>query len=153
MNLTKIINTPKKNMHKVNFLNLVVFLLILAGSFASCTERNEKHCIENECNFCNPLTDLPWLKEKIDFWNHSSSGILVNVYQCTYNDNIDGFYIEPCLNCFVPFAYLYSCEGITMCYINEMLIINEIIERKNWNSFFEEWNINNLELIWSNIKQ
>ena len=66
----------------------------------------------NSCNFDNPLTDLPWLKEKINeitllFQGNSSN---IAIYQCTYSSEKTCF-IEDHGN----IAFFYDCEGKTLC--------------------------------------
>jgi len=56
----------------MKILKFVTLVLVLAGSFYSCEDKNCgcKETInlpkEKVCDVTNPLTDLPWLKEYID---------------------------------------------------------------------------------------
>ena len=142
---------------KTKFNTLTAILLIFAGILTSCDKINEIFGLSengntnNEkemiCNFKDPLTDLPWLKEYINTGRrlpgmYTISGMYINIFQCTYNDGIVGFLIDPCVNCFLPNIMLYSCEGV-------------LLASAQWGDFeelFEEWNVKNKELIWTNIK-
>jgi len=94
---------------------------------------------ESACIFDNPLTDLPWLKE---FVNNCLPYMYTNIFQCTYNDDIVGFFIEPCNNCTAYSALLHSCDGT--------ILSNFLYETLSLPAFFEKWNIKNRELIWTN---
>jgi len=75
--------------------------------------------MNNSCEFENPLTDLPWLKEIIDgIEKDAEAGHKqhAKIYQCTYTDGI-GFLLELCVGC-PDFGYwLRSCEGESLCTI------------------------------------
>ena len=102
---------------KTNILKLAAILLLLIGSFSSCTKRNEKQCIENKCNVCNPLTDLPWLKEQINEIKKGSIDVAIGI--CSYKDGT-GFLLNfgcpPGTYCDAGPSYiLKNCEGETLC--------------------------------------
>ena len=104
----------------------------------------ENGFINDSCEFDNPLTDLPWLKKKVeDFISYSNSVSKrhFQIYQCTYmeegNEKI-GFIVTPiCIGveC-VDIARLYKCTGFSLC---------------NMGGIFgdcNEFNIANKSLIW-----
>ena len=65
------------------------------------------------CNFDNPLTDLPWLKEKIDEFNllaQESQSISIAIYQCKYGSEEIGFLVDE--GNIKPF---YNCKGEILC--------------------------------------
>ena len=86
----------------------VVLIFSLLFFVASCEPENPPIPPNSSCIFENPLTDLLWLKEKIDEYtlhaqeHHSTVGI----YQCTYGNGQTGF-LEDCGN----LAFFYNCEG------------------------------------------
>ncbi|MDR1090642.1 MAG: hypothetical protein LBL79_06155, partial [Prevotella sp.] len=69
--------------------------------------------MNNFCEFENPLTDLPWLKEIIGgIEKDAEAGYKqhARIYQCTYIDGT-GFLLDLCVGC-PDFGYwLKSCEG------------------------------------------
>ena len=65
------------------------------------------------CNVDNPLTDLPWLKAKIDEYNllfQENSNVSVVIYQCKYGNEETGFLIDQ--GNMKPF---YNCSGEVLC--------------------------------------
>jgi len=98
---------------------------------------------EKVCDVTNPIKDLPWLKEIKKNGYIYPKGMYRSIQQCTYNNGIDGFYIEACINCQNNVAFLFDCDGTVLVDLQGVT---------NWNSFLEEWNIKNLELIWTNVK-
>jgi hypothetical protein len=119
---------------KKNILKIIAILLLLGGCLISCEKNNSK-----VCNVDNPLTDLPWLKEIIS----GNSGMYMNIFQCTYNNALNAFFVEPCVNCHDYVAVLYSCNGD---------ILFNLEGTKDIKAYFEEWNIKDQKLIWTNIK-
>jgi len=90
----------------ITTLCLVVITLFLA---VGC------HKSENPletCNVSNPLTDLPWLKAKVDEITLLFQGnpLHIAIYQCKYGDEKTGF-LEDRGNV----AFFYNCEGETLC--------------------------------------
>jgi len=71
---------------KINILKLTAFLLILLGSFSSCEKKESTN--NNACEFENPMTDLPWLKEYCDKLqeNQKISKIRIDLYKITGKD-------------------------------------------------------------------
>ena len=118
-----------------SFLKFNVLLLILLAVLSSCQK-------ETYCGVKNPLRDLPWLKEIRKHGYLYPEGMYRNIYQCTYFDSINGFFIEPCFNCFTYTAFLFNCDGIALF---------EYLGNPTYN-YIEEWNIKDIELIWTNIK-
>ena len=102
---------------KFSFLGLVAVLLLLAGSYTSCTKKKEKQCIENECNVCNPLTDLPWLKEYIK--ELKKGKIAIVLFICSYKNGTGFLFFFPCppgIYCDAGPSYvLKNCGGETLC--------------------------------------
>jgi len=69
----------------------------------------------NICNVDNPLTDLPWLKEKIDEFNllaQESQNLSIAIYQCKYGSDDVGFLIDEGNT--KPF---YNSSGEVLCII------------------------------------
>jgi len=124
----------------LKFTVLSAVLLMLVGGLASCNEKNTNN-YKKVCNVKNPLADLPWLREFIEIGG-PFPGMLVNIYQCTYNDGAVGFLINPAFNSFYPIIELYNCEGELLDYAGW----------GSWEKLFEKWNVKNRELIWTNIK-
>jgi len=65
------------------------------------------------CNVDNPLTDLPWLKEKIDEFNllvQENQNLSIAIYQCKYGNEEIGFLIDEGNT--KPF---YNCNGDILC--------------------------------------
>jgi hypothetical protein len=120
----------------------MIVLFVVAG----CDKTPKYNIYENHdisaCGVNDPLRNIEWLKEIIS--NRAQhSGIYMNIYQCTYNNGNDGFLIEPCVQCDDYTSVLYSCDGSILCNIQGIA---------NKNVSFEEWNIKNVNLIWTNIK-
>jgi len=118
------------------FTCLTVIGLFLLISLSSCQK-------EKICDVTNPLRDLPWLKEIKKNGYIYPKGMYRNIYQCTYNNGIDGFYIEPCVNCQDYIASLFSCEGTVLFDLQEII---------NYKIYHEEWNVEDKKLIWTNVK-
>ena len=87
-------------------------LLMLAGSFFSCGEKDCQCNNEKVCNVENPLTDLLWLKSKVDEITLLFQGnpLHIAISQCIYGDGKTGF-LEDRGN----IAFFYNCEGETLC--------------------------------------
>ena len=98
---------------KTNILKLAVILLIFAGSLSSCEKNKGNKMV---CNVKNPLTDLPWLKDKVaeltSLYQGQSSHIAI--WQCTYGGGYVGFW-EGHENV----AFLFDCNGDLLCTMNE----------------------------------
>ena len=65
------------------------------------------------CTFNNPLTDLPWLKDKVDEITliiQNGNPLSVSIYQCIYGNNETGFLIDEGNT--KPF---YNCNGDILC--------------------------------------
>jgi len=65
---------------------------------------------ESACIFDNPLTDLPWLKARIDELQGSSFPIAI--YQCVYGNEETGF-----LEVKGDSGFFYNCNGDLLCII------------------------------------
>ena len=93
-------------------LIFTMFLIVLMGSFSACKEKEET-TKELMCNVENPLTDLPWLKAKVDeitLLSQDNPLICIAIYQCTYGNNETGFLIDE--GNIKPF---YNCNGEILC--------------------------------------
>jgi len=65
------------------------------------------------CNVDNPLTDLPWLKEKVDEINliiQNGNPLSVSIYQCVYGNGKTGFLVDE-----GNIKSFYNCEGEILC--------------------------------------
>jgi hypothetical protein len=92
-----------------NFLKttaLFAILLGLAGGLTHCEKIEDKEVI---CDVENPLTDLPWLKEKIA--QYEASGFYSRIYQCTYKHGIGFLDIAGSMN------FFYNCAGEVICIL------------------------------------
>ena len=68
---------------------------------------------EEPCDFNNPLTDLPWLKEIVDAAEAGATEYL-RIYQCDYRDGI-GFLMELFSEA-SEFEYSFrNCKGVVLC--------------------------------------
>jgi hypothetical protein len=86
---------------------LLAVLLMLAGGFSACEKNKEK-----VCNVKNPLTDLPWLKAKVEeltlLYQETPSDVAI--YQCRYGKGQMGFLVD-----LGNIASFYNCEGEVLC--------------------------------------
>ena len=80
--------------------------------YAANTSQVDSITFKKSCENIDPLTDLPWLKDKIDELTLLFQGnpTRVFVYQCLYGDGETGF-LEDRGNV----AFFYSCEGEMLC--------------------------------------
>jgi len=80
-------------------------------------------CKENEptekCNINNPLTDLPWLKEKIEEFQNTPD-IMVFIYQCVFENEEIGFLVKKDGK-----ETLYNCKG--EIYSEQDIVSKELI--------------------------
>ena len=121
---------------RTNVLKYIAFWLILIGSFSAC-EKHEQIEYENSCGFEDPLTDLPWLKGKIEeivLTTQSDTLLFVSIYQCTYGNNETCFLIDE-----YNIKSFYNCNGDTLCII--VGLIGELCSELNID-------IQNKKLIW-----
>jgi len=108
-------------------LKITTLLVIIAGCISACNDpkpqpgRNENpedttqitDTTKIVCKFKNPLTDLPWLKEKIDEFNllaQENPNLSIAIYQCTYGNEETGFLVDKGNT--KPF---YNCKGEVLC--------------------------------------
>ena len=61
-----------------NILRYTVVVLLLAGSFSSCSQNECPK--ETVCDMNNPLTDLPWLKEYCENIKENQDYLSVYIY-------------------------------------------------------------------------
>jgi len=86
-------------------------LIVVALSTTIGCERSET--LPKACDFENSLSDLPWLKAKIDEFTlllQKNPTISVSVYQCVYGNGETGFLINE--NNTKTF---YNCNGEILC--------------------------------------
>ena len=95
------------------------------------------------CNVENPLEDLSWLRELVKLYTRD--GDIQSIYKCTYNNNMDGFYIVPNTYCIPLNAILYTCDGIEL----DRKIFDP--EYDDYDEFHKKWNIKNKLEIWLDI--
>ena len=98
-----------------------IILLLLAGFFYfSCSPQVKENTSSNEpdCEFENPLTDLLWLKEIVDGFEHNAAALGYNphaiIYQCAYKDGIV-FLLEMCVGCPDAGYSFRNCKGEVLC--------------------------------------
>ena len=87
-------------------------LLILASCFSACNEKDDTEK-EPACNFDNPLTELLWLKTKVDentLLLQQGNPLRVSIHQCMYDDGKIGFLIDKGNT-----KTFYNCGGETLC--------------------------------------
>ena len=91
-----------------NILKIAAILLIFAGIIAC----GKKDCQCKVCDVENPLTDLPWLKAKVDEikLQFKNTPVRVAIYQCKYGDEQAGFWEDR-----DNVSFFYNCEGETLC--------------------------------------
>jgi len=92
---------------------ITFFCLIVISLFVTigCTKPPEKQ--HKVCNVDNPLTDLSWLKEKIDEFyllSQENPNLSVAIYQCKYGNEETGFLVDE--GNVKPF---YNCVGNVLC--------------------------------------
>jgi len=147
--MKKILKIPLERLQRGAVSKLCI-LLLLAGSF-SCNQKMSTN--ESACNVKNPLTDLPWLQEIVQK-RAEYPGMLMNIYQCNYNGDAYGFFMEPCVNCFVSYVVLYNCEGEILCDFDRLKSNAKYTwteEDKIFEVVYEDWVVTNCNLIWTNI--
>lgn len=93
----------------------IIIMLIAALSISLFSACEEKEQNKSECSFNNPLTDLPWLKDRVIQLSQESSH--VRIYQCVYKTNKIGFLIESCVGCPDFGLDLTDCQGNYLCTI------------------------------------
>ena len=113
-------------MKTIKYLTTIALLLLLLAA-ASCNKDSSEP--EPTCVFDDPLTDLPWLKERVDIYKEAAEKDRLHgkIYQCTYRYDTEadaeiGFYMGTdgndlggiCCSCFD--MYLLNCEGKSPCY-------------------------------------
>jgi hypothetical protein len=99
------------------FFRILTILLILAGSVSSCSKKESPK--EPVCNVNNPLTDLPWLKERVNDYNEDAKAgnkRHAQIYQCTYKDGT-GFLVDDIVGSPDAALQLFNCEGVPLCTI------------------------------------
>ena len=96
--------------------NILQFFLVVFLCFSCSSQAEENEPID--CEFENPLTDLPWLKVIVDGFENDAivSGYNPHacIYQCAYKDGI-GFLLEMCVGCPDAGYSFRNCEGDVLC--------------------------------------
>ena len=107
------------------FYNCNGEILCTMGGFAgeTCSELNivsqkliweiNNNDMNNLCEFGNPLTDLPWLKAKVDeitLLLQNNLPFPVAIYQCSYSDGKICFLEDRNI-----VKFYYDCEGQGLC--------------------------------------
>jgi hypothetical protein len=98
---------------KTRWFTVITTLCLVVVSLFAASGCDKTEVLPTMCNFDNPLTDLPWLKEKIDEFNlltQENQSISIAIYQCKYGNEETGF-LEDRGN----IAFFYDCEGETLC--------------------------------------
>jgi hypothetical protein len=97
-------------------------------------EFNKNDIMNNSCEFENPLTDLPWLKAKVDeiTLSFQTTPVRIAIYQCMYGNEQTGFLEDR-----GSMGYFYDCEGEILCIMGG-----------DAGETCSELNIVNKELIW-----
>ena len=86
---------------KTTILKLTAFLLFLPVFF-SCENKDHPEAEPCECQFEDPLNDLPWLKAIVEKFEEDAAALGCNqyagIYRCTYKDGT-GFLLKMCDGC------------------------------------------------------
>lgn len=74
----------------------------------------DKSIMNNSCGFDNPLTELAWLKAKVDEITLLFQGtpVRVTIYQCIYGDRQTGFLEDRGST-----KFFYTCTGDLICIL------------------------------------
>jgi len=94
--------------------------------------------MNNFCKFENPLTDLSWLKAKVDEITllYQGNPLRISIYQCKYGNEETGFLIDK--GNIKPF---YNCNGDILCIMGGF--VGETCSELNIVSQELIWEINN----------
>jgi len=95
------------------FAKVICVVLATAIVVTACGDECKKNNImNNSCEFENPLTDLSWLKDKVDEITllFQGNSLHIAIYQCTYGDGETGFLLDQ--GNLKPF---YNCNGVILC--------------------------------------
>ena len=103
---------------KTNMLKITALLVIIVSCMLACNDpKPEPKGDENPkdsviCEFENPLTDLLWLKDKVDeiTLQFQDNPLHIAIYQCTYGDEETGFLIDK-----GNIKSFYNSEGEILC--------------------------------------
>jgi hypothetical protein len=117
---------------KKTIIKLMLLLLIFVICFLSCQK-------DKACDFNNPLTDLPWLKTKINEINllyQENPTLSVAIYQCAYGNGKTGFLVDE-----GNIKLFHNCNGDILCIMGG--IAGETCSELNIVSEELIWEINN----------
>ena len=123
----------------VSMLCIVAVVLFVAHGCKSDKIDELKQEEVQICEFENPLTDLQWLKAKIDeivLITQNENPLSVSIYQCIYGDGETGFLVDEGNT--KPF---YNCNGEVLCIMSGF--VGETCSELNIVSQELIWEINN----------
>lgn len=102
----------KISFKKTRWLTAITMLCLIVANLFAITSCDKPENQSKTCNVDNPLTDLPWLKAKVDEITllFQDNHLYIAIYKCMYSDEQTGF-LEDRGN----IAYFYNCEGETLC--------------------------------------
>ena len=96
---------------------IVMLITVCNNNVSSSIKDRDTNDMNNSCEFDNPLTDLPWLKEIVDgIEKDAEAGYKqhARIYQCTYTDGT-GFLLELHIGYPDSGYWLKSCKGESLC--------------------------------------
>ncbi len=96
----------------------VLSLVVLCCFFVlGCKEQdNNNNSSQTGCVFENPLTDLAWLKAKVNEFNSPEyDASNPKIYRCVYKTNQIGFIVELDSDSPNMLYVLHSCKGEVLC--------------------------------------
>ena len=101
-----------KTSFKIGLLIIAILITACGDDENSSIKDRDTNDMNNSCEFENPLTDLPWLKAKVDEITLIFQGnpLHIAIYQCTYGNEKTGFLEDRC-----NVSFFYDCEGETLC--------------------------------------
>lgn len=95
-------------------LLIIITSMVMLVSF--CNREEDEPNSENNtfCNVENPLTDLEWLKQKVN--ESKEDTVKLRVYKVVF-DGQEGFIVEECVygDCSRPVGAYYDCSGNELC--------------------------------------
>ena len=98
---------------KTQWFTVITILCIVVVSLFAAAGCDKAETPPTVCNFDNPLTDLPWLKEKTDEFNlltQENQSLSIAIFKCNYGDEETGFLVDE--GNAKPF---YNCNGKLLC--------------------------------------
>lgn len=95
-------------MQRTIFLPIFALLLI----FSAC----KKDQVAQPCGVEDPLTELQWLKSRLEQSLSNPPGTNILVEEYTWNDSTF-FLVNSCVGCPDEMKEIYNCEGVQRCSI------------------------------------